>query len=543
MATPGIRSYVQHPPEGDYDAIVIGSGMSGMTCAALMAREGRRALVLERHYTAGGFTHVFQRGDYEWDVGIHYIGNVNRPESLLSSTFRYLTDGKLEWADVGEVYDRIVFGDERYELHAGADEFAEQLQRKFPAESDRRAISVYMDLLRQVGTSYRRYAMEKAMPPLLSTLFGGLMRRKFLQKSSRTTRDVLEELTDNPKLRGVLTGQYGDYGLPPGQSAFGMHALLAGHYLRGAAFPVGGSSRIAETIAAVIDAGGGAILTKAEVERILVDGSTAVGVRMVDGRELRTPLVISGVGVTNTYGRLIGNDDRARLGLADLPRKIAPSWSHLGLYLGFRQTAAELGLEKTNYWIYPEGGYDHDANVRDYLEDPERDFPVVYISFPSAKDPDWERRYPGRATVDIITLAPYEWFSRWEETRWHRRGEDYEEFKQRLTDRLLEVLYRYEPQLRGKLDHCEMSTPLSTRHFVNYDRGEIYGLSHTPERFEQRFLRPKTPVRRLWLTGQDILTAGIAGAAASGVLTMSAIRGKNYFRRIREAEKQETHDA
>ncbi len=77
-----------------------------------------------------------------------------------------------------------------------------------------------------------------------------------------------------------------------------------------------------------------------------------------------------------------------------------------------------------------------------------------------------------------------------------------------------------------------MSTPLSTRHFVNYERGEIYGLAHSPHRFAQRFLRPKTPVRRLWLTGQDIATAGIAGATASGLLTMSAIRRKNYFRRF-----------
>ena len=98
------------------------------------------------------------------------------------------------------------------------------------------------------------------------------------------------------------------------------------------------------------------------------------------------------------------------------------------------------------------------------------------------------------------------------------------------------MLYRYEPQLRGKLDHCEMSTPLSTRHFVNYDQGEIYGLAHSPDRFARRFLRPRTAVRNLWLTGQDIATAGIAGAAVSGVMTISAIRGKNYFRRIRDAD-------
>jgi all-trans-retinol 13,14-reductase len=535
MIVPGIRSYVQNPPEGDWDAIVIGSGMSGLTCAALMAHSGRRVLVLERHYTAGGFTHVFRRGDYEWDVGVHYIGEVHRPTSLLSATFRYLTDGKLEWAEMGEVVDRVHFGNEEFELRAGVDAFVEHLQRRFPSEPDRGAIEDYVTSIRAIGKAYNTFATEKAMPGPVSVLFGGLMRRRFLRDASRTTREVMEERFRNPVLRGVLAAQYGDYGLPPGQSSFAMHAMVASHYLRGGAYPVGGSSRIAETVADVIASEGGTVLTKAEVERILVEGGTAVGVRMADGRELRAPLVISSAGIANTFGRLIGKDDRARLGVDDLSRKIEPSFSHLGLYLGFRQTATELGLRKANRWIYPEDGYDHDENVRAYLEDPDANFPLVYVSFPSAKDPDWERRYPGRATVDVITLAPYDWFAKWEETRWHKRGEDYDAFKRRMTDRLLEVLYRYEPQLRGKLDHCEMSTPLSTRHFVNYAHGEIYGLAHSPDRFKERFLRPKTPVRKLWLTGQDIATCGVAGAVASGVVTMSAIDGKNWFKRIRKA--------
>jgi all-trans-retinol 13,14-reductase len=535
MRTPGIVSYKQHPPEGGYDAIVVGSGMGGMTCAALMAREGRRALVLERHYTAGGFTHVFKRSGYEWDVGIHYIGGVNRPESLLASIFRYITDGELEWADMGEVYDRIVFGDEVYEFHAGRENFVRYLQEKFPDPADCRAIEKYVELIREVSRSYVSFFKEKALPDPLAWIAGGWLRKRFLGFASRTTREVLEELTDNPKLRGVLVGQFGDYGLPPAQSAFGMHAMLVSHYMGGAAVPVGGSSRIAETIAAVIDRAGGSIVTNAEVARILLDGNTAMGVEMADGRKLHAPLVISNTGIANTYGRLIDEGDRARLGLAELAERVPASFAHLGLYLGFKESAADLGLQKANYWIYPDGRYDHDANLAAYIDDPDSDFPVVYISFPSAKDPDWENRYPGRATIDIITFAPYEWFTRWEETRWHKRGEDYEAFKNRLSERLLEVLYRYEPQLRGKVDHAELSTPLSTQHFANYSRGEIYGLSHGPDRFAQKFLRPKTPIRRLYLTGQDVATAGIAGAAASGLLTMSKIRGKNYVKQVLDA--------
>ena len=106
-------SYKQHPGLRDeWDAIVIGSGIGGLTTAASLAKlANKRVLVLERHYTAGGFTHTFRRPGYEWDVGIHYIGEVAHPKAMGRRMFDFLTDGKLEWEDMGEVYDRIYLGD------------------------------------------------------------------------------------------------------------------------------------------------------------------------------------------------------------------------------------------------------------------------------------------------------------------------------------------------------------------------------------------------------------------------------------------------
>ena len=62
-----------------WDAIVIGSGIGGLTAAVLLGMHGgKRVLVLERHYVVGGFTHAFRRPGYEWDVGVHYIGRDGR---------------------------------------------------------------------------------------------------------------------------------------------------------------------------------------------------------------------------------------------------------------------------------------------------------------------------------------------------------------------------------------------------------------------------------------------------------------------------------
>jgi all-trans-retinol 13,14-reductase len=95
---------------------------------------------------------------------------------------------------------------------------------------------------------------------------------------------------------------------------------------------------------------------------------------------------------------------------------------------------------------------------------------------------------------------------------------------------LLNILYKHVPEVRGKVDYAELSTPLTTRDLANYPRGELYGLAHTPERFQQKWLRPKTSVKNLYLTGQDIISAGVTGALFAGVLTTSAILKKNVMK-------------
>ena len=107
----------------------------------------------------------------------------------------------------------------------------------------------------------------------------------------------------------------------------------------------------------------------------------------------------------------------------------------------------------------------------------------------------------------------------------------------------LEKLYEREPQLRGKVDCYELSTPLTTENFCNYSAGEIYGLAHTPDRFNHRFLRPHTPIKQLYLTGQDIATAGVGGALSAGMLTAGAILKRNVLHDVLTHNHSETRGA
>ena len=518
-------SWKQNPIEGPFDAVVIGSGIGGLGAAALLARRrGMRVLVLERHYTAGGFTHTFERDGFEWDVGVHYVGKMTGRRGALRRLFDYITEGELDWAPLPEVYDRIVVGDREFDLAAGEERFVEGLASAFPSE--RKGITTYLAQVKACARAAGPYFAARALPPRVAGLLGGLMRRGFLRHARRTTGEVIASHVRDPLLRAVLAGQCGDYGLPPSLSSFGNHALVAEHYLHGAAYPVGGSSRIAATILPVIEAAGGRVMVAADVEQVIVEDGRAAGVRLADGRVVRAPVVVSDAGWAATVGALVPKEWRSRF--PALPG-IGPSAAHLSLYVGLRGTAQELGLSGTNQWLYDDP--DIDRSFERFGRDPEAPFPLVYLSFASAKDPTFQDRFPGKATLEAVTMGPHAPFARWEDTRWRHRGADYEELKARLRDRLLAVVEARLPGVRGRVEVAELSTPLSTRHFAGHPHGEIYGLEATPRRFEAD-IPVRAPLPGLFLTGADAATSGLTGALAGAALCASAILKENTIAAI-----------
>lgn len=512
------RSYKQEQPQGRWDAIVIGSGMGGLASAALLARHGGlRVLVLERHSTAGGFTHTFSRPGFEWDVGLHYIGQCE-PGSPVRALFDEVTDSALAWSRMPEVYDRVILGREPYDLVAGGRRFIESLSARFPGK--RAAIGEYLGTVIAATRRGAPFFMDRALPARLSSLIGPLLRAPLHRISDRTAEEVIRPIIGDGALYDVLTAQCGDYGLTPRYASFAIHAMVVGHYLRGAYYPIGGSAKIAEGAARVITSTGGEIFVAAEVERILVEDGRAVGVRLRDGNELRAPIVISDAGAPNTYFRLLDPSIAEPTGIPDRLRQIGPSSAHLCLYLGLDRTDQELGLDGTNLWIYPEP--DREVAFTRFVKDPSAPIPLVYASFPSAKDPSFTERHPGKSTVELVTLGSIEWLRGWQDARWKKRGAEYDDWKARMSERLLEIALRERPSMKGHIVYSELSTPLSTRHFTAHPDGEIYGLTHTPARFRLP-LRAQTPVPGLFLTGQDLVSCGVAGALFGGAITAAAV--------------------
>jgi all-trans-retinol 13,14-reductase len=508
-----------------FDAIIIGSGLGGLTAAALLAKSKKKVLILEKHYVPGGFTHTFRRNDYVWDVGVHYIGQMQNKGALMHKIFDYVTEGTLQWSSMGEVYDRAVIGSDVYDFVCGAENQIQNLIGHFPEEV--LAIREYFSIIQNMGTTASMFFGEKTMPYFLSKSIGFFLRRKFYKYSDQTTYQVLRRLTNNEKLISVLCAQCGNYGLTPQRSSFAIQGIVAEHYLDGGNYPVGGASAIHKSLLQVIEKHGGVLAIKAEVAHIILKDNKATGVQLKNGDVLAARIIISNAGARNTFTKLLPygfkNSDIIKKGLQD----IKPSTSHICLYIGLDASDEELKLPRYNYWVYND--YDFDAQFNRHLENHESDPPLAYISFPSAKDPEWAALHPGKSTVQVIAAASYEWVRKWESERWQKRGDAYEKFKEGFKNKMLEKLYHILPQVKGHVAVCEVSTPLSTRHFTNHQEGEIYGLEHTPARFRLDWLRAHTPVKNLFLTGQDIITVGVGGALFSGVLTASSILKKNFL--------------
>jgi all-trans-retinol 13,14-reductase len=507
--------------DADYDAIVIGSGIGGLCSAALLSQLGKKVIVLEQHYTAGGFTHAYERNGYEWDVGVHYIGDMGR-KSQGRALFDFISAGNLKWAEMDPVYDRIILGDEQFDFVAGKENFKDSLKKQFPEEAD--AIDKYVALVTATTKYMGAVSQAKAMPAPIAKMMSLSAKNKFPDYALETSYDVLKGLTDNEKLIAVLCGQWGDHGCPPKESVFLMHALIAGHYFNGGFYPVGGASQMAATIIPQIQVSGGDVFTYADVKEIIVDKGRAVGVKMADEHCVFAKTVISNAGVVNTFSDLLPAAHSEKLGYKQKVDALATSMSHGGMYLGLKGTAEELQLPKTNLWIYLDEH--HDDNVAALRKDPSAPLPLVYVSFPSAKDPDFQRRYPGRSTIEIV-IGPcdFESYRQWADKTWGKRGDDYEALKEDLSERMLEALFKQMPQLRGKIDYSEVSTPLSTSHFCRYKQGEAYGLAHHKARFQQDWLRPKTSLPGLYLTGQDIISCGVVGALMAGMVTAMSVVG------------------
>lgn len=510
------------------DAIVIGSGIGGLAMASLLAQKKKmRVLLLEGSSTPGGATRCHEVDGFEFNSGVDSIGDMDPRvgRGMYRPTADFITGGGLAWAKMPDIHEVSTLGpDETYNWYSSPDKNIEWVEKQFPGEGDVRKYYKLEEAVEAWGTTFAiTKLIPNWVPKFIRTLFYRLFGGKWRKYMKRTSLDVFQgELGFSRHLAAVYSYMYGNHGATPKDAPFAFHAVNLLHYRDGAYYPVGGPAQVANCVIPIVEQAGGQLAVDSWVDKVLVEKGRAKGVRLESGEEIRCDLVISDASAYTTYMELLEPELRDSLGVATYFEEVGPSPGHVWLCLGYDE---ELDLPKQIYWQMPEyegiDQYDIDTADIEYKKKFRFEGMGGYLLSPSARDPVYKERYPGKSTVIVLAEMPKAWLEKAEaDPEWKAK------VLPLLADNLEKVAYRHMPQLKGKTPSVrKYGFPMGCN--PRAWGGCSLGLEPSGFRFVDAtdWTKPETPIKGLWLTGQDAFSAGFSGAMLSARVTYARITG------------------
>ena len=524
-----------------WDTIVIGGGAGGVTAAAYLAAAGRRTLLLEQYDVVGGSSHVFRRlGQWEFEVGVHYLGDCG-PTGQIPTVLRGLAlDERIEFLPMDrDGFDTIVRPDMEVRVPVGWDRYLENMIDAFPA--DERGLRRLFGVLTRLGR-----ATDRSLTP--ASMMGGA---RFMLDAGPAARWAMRPLSSllracglSPQATAAVSAHCGAYGCPPNRAPVGLHAgFLDGYVGKGAWFPRDGGQVFAAHLVDVIQSHGSRVRTRARVERILVEGGRATGVRLDDGETIRADVIVSDADIKRTYLELVGRENlrRSTVRRVERWRMAAP---FVNLFLGVEVDLREV-IPNTNYYYSPtvespsrifdeivDGG---DRPRAEWLADTVRDMPA-FVHCSTVKDPENQRYAPaGCSSLEVMAPVPAarELWSRVGGERGYQRDPEYLELKEQLASMLIERAEGVIPALKGKVAWQEIATPLTQERYTRTTGGAAYGLEPNTRQFGPFRPKSRTEIDGLFLAGAGTAWGpGVEGSMISGVHAAGVALGRNLAREI-----------
>jgi phytoene dehydrogenase-like protein len=514
------------------DYLIIGSGLSGLAFAALMARAGKRVTVLEAHSAPGGYGHTFGFGEapeeYRFNAQFHYVWNCG-PDDTVGRFLRRLglqdevTFGRL---DAGG-FDRMRMPGYALDIPNDWALLSARLCDLFPRHSDR--CRAFLDEVRGVEREL------DALPPAPRTLrmISRLHRyRRVIRHRNATLQDVFDAFGLPLEAQTLLALQWPDFLLPPAKLSFFAWVKLFSGYMRGAYYPTHHFEHVIDTLVATIRGREGEVRLCHRVTGFLRDGDRVSGVvaEEVDDEGIAT-------GPTHEFygAEVVANMDPRRvaemIGPEDFSRRVRNQLCYEYSASNFMAYCVVDGLDLRDHGFGCSNLFhtdEPDLNIafQAMLERGDYSRPSFAVTVPTLLSEDRSDCPAGKQIIEFLTVADYERFKnlRFSSPKQYRLA------KRGVFEAILDVVERdYVPKLREHIVFKMLGSPTTNERYANSPRGNSYGSNMTPANMGASRLSWQSSLPGLYFCNASAGYAGFAGTIWTGASLYAELSGDDFL--------------
>ena len=475
-----------------YDAIIIGAGLGGLSCAAAFARQGFKPLVLEQHTKPGGYATTFTRKDFTFDVSLHSTTVEERDGVYnLISGFPEITD--IEFKPHPNLY-RVIFPD--YDIRVPQKDlpgYIDILIGYFPEEEtgirgifqDMQGLASDVGKLMQAKGQVDMNNFPVDFPHLANSM-------------GKTWGDMVNARINDSKLKAIISSLWGYYGLPPSKLSPFYYALpTLGYLTEGGYYPVGRSQKISNALVKIIQDNGGKIVLGTKVEEILVKDHKAIGVLTDDKEEFTARVIVSNASAHSTFKKMM-NEEEYLTDYFNKLKEYSVSLSCFQIFLGLKtDLVKKVGIKDSE--IFYNTGYDYDQDYQNAI--------ITNVEDGGLAVTLYDNVYPGyspegKNTLNILVLQGYDHWEKYESDYFKGQKAEYNKEKKRIADIMIDKAEaKLLPGLRDVIEVIEIGTPLTNVRYTGNYRGAIYGWDQTINNSGGNRIGHKTPIENLYLAG------------------------------------------
>lgn len=494
--------------------VIIGSGLGGLSCGLLLAKNGYKVTILEQDTQVGGCLQCFKRKGVKFETGMHFIGSAAKGQ-VIDKLMNYfgLTDKiRLSPLDTGG-YNVIALNGKRYKFANGRKNFIEELAKSFPNQRDN--LAAYYDLIEKVAQASSLHSMKAVdSNDVINTEY-----------QLCSINEVVNSVITDPELAKVLVGDLPLYAAKIDKTPFSTHAFIADFYNQSAYRIVGGSDTIVEALLEELRQYDAVVLTKSRVTKIICDETHAIGVQVNNKEVLKGDYIISDAHPVRTL-ELLGDTHLIRPVFRKRINEMEQTVGAFSVYLKFKE--GKLPYMNYNFFGYntetPWGceTYDDSSWPKGYL----------YMHLCHEKNPVFAQSGVILSYMNSADLAA------WKGTKIGERGADYEVFKVQKAEKLIDSLTMQFPELKGTIENYYTATPLTYEDYTGTVNGSMYGIAHSISSGIAGRVSHKTKIPNVFQIGQNINSHGMLGVLVGTIVTCSEFLGaETIYQQIMEANK------